>query len=147
LGDKAIKIALKAEKDADNDWSDGREKYISKYTEQYKKGPTSDEVAAAKKINSDSRMILAFKRESMKGHLEGKSGLRGYNGIDPQEKLLSEILGTGTLRLSDRQVEISAAAAEFIAVEAIAIAAGVATAGAATVAINAAVYGRHAYRL
>lgn len=71
-----------------------------------------------------------------------------YNKVQTSDelKLLQDILGAGTWKMSDKSWDISKEVGGMIAMEAIAIAAGVVTAGVATGAINAVALGRNAYR-
>ena len=65
---------------------------------------------------------------------------------DPDLKLLQDILGAGTFKMSDRAWDITGEVASMIAMEAVAIAAGTITVGVGTAAINAVIVGRNVSR-
>jgi hypothetical protein len=83
------------------------------------------------------------KKEIMYQYLSKDAGLLGGKSTDPELKTLEGILGVGTLRMSDRSMDITGEVASFLAIEAAAVVLGMATAGAATWAINSAVIARH----
>lgn len=83
---------------------------------------------------------MSAKREIVYQNLYNKTNL-------PQElALLQNIIGAGSMKMSDKSWEISTEIAGMIGMEAVAIAAGVVTAGAGTVLINTLAFGRNAYK-
>jgi hypothetical protein len=128
----------KARVDAASNWNKNHKEYLDQYKKQ-NPGTHVDEETA--RVWNEKLLILSMaKREIMYQKL--------YNNTDltKEQTLMQDIMGAGSMKMSDRSWEVSQEVAGFIAMEAIAIAAWVVTAGTATVVINAAMLGRNAYR-
>lgn len=143
-----IKAIKKASAQASEDWEKNSTVYVERFKQQTGFTGNIDAVQLAKARDAFRASSIASvgKKEIMFQYLSKDAGLTGGKSTDAELKTLEGILGVGTLRMSDRAWDITGEAAQFLAIEAIAIGVGVVTAGIGTAAVNAAAFGRNAYR-
>jgi hypothetical protein len=145
---KVMNAVKKASADSSEDWEKNSKIYVEQFKKQTGFSGNIDDVQLAKARDAYRASSIASiaKKEIMYQYLSKDAGLMGGKSQDIELKTLEGILGVGKLRMSDRALDITGEAAQFLAIEALAIGVGVFTAGIGTVAINAAAFGRHAYR-
>jgi len=131
------KVIRRAYLEAAGNWNKNYKEYLAQFQAQNPGVRVNED--SARKNNEQLTVLALAKREIMYQKL--------YNKDLQWELLLAQsIMGATTLGMSDKSWDVSKEIGWMIAMEAFAIAAGVVTAGTATVAINAAMLGRNAYR-
>jgi hypothetical protein len=143
--EKVLAAIAKASAQASEDWEKNSKKHVEKFKAQsgYTGDISTEQLAKIRETYRSMSISAVAKKEIMYQYLSKDAGLLGGKSTDPELKTLEGILGVGTLRMSDRSMDITGEVASFLAIEAAAVVLGMATAGAATWAINSAVIARH----